>query len=190
MRRRVAVFEKLFGDAEKFVRQNSEQADHLIRTVYWVKELSPCPSKALIIAALMHDIERAFPEGRNPPKDELTVSWSDKECLRWHEDRSSQIASEFLKRHQVSSAFISQVIELIKVHEEGNGDEANILRDADSISFLEVVAPFFISQVPSLFTQQQVREKVDYMYQRITLVEAKRLGRLFYQRALKVLQTI
>ena len=47
----------------RWVRERSPQADHLERTLAWAIELEPDASEEVQIAALSHDMERAFPDG-------------------------------------------------------------------------------------------------------------------------------
>lgn len=56
---------------EDWVKENYRGADHLLRTGYWLKRLNHRADQASMIAAISHDIERAFEEGRTPPIPEL-----------------------------------------------------------------------------------------------------------------------
>ena len=54
----------LFEKTREFVKtsfnKNDTQMVHFDRTVYWIKELKPDVDEAYLIAAVGHDIERAF----------------------------------------------------------------------------------------------------------------------------------
>jgi hypothetical protein len=83
--------------------------------------------------------------------------------------------------------FIAKVKKLIVVHETGGTYDENLIKDADSISFLEVNSPMFINWIPKRLTAEQVREKFNYMFNRITLPKAKDLAKPFYESSLKKL---
>lgn len=174
---------KLFKTTQAWVEKNYFNAEHLVRTVYWVKKLKPSADKALLLAALTHDIERAFEKGREPPSSE-TDNWDNQEYNRWHSRRSAEFASEFLKNAGADNNLIKRVSALVGQHEEGGSEETDILKDADSISFLEVNAPWFIAKIPEKWTKESVKEKIDYMFRRINGEKAKTKAKPFYQKAL------
>lgn len=181
----------LIGKVEKWVRDVYENADHLIRTGYWVKKLNPKASDALYIAAITHDIERAFKEGRKPPSPETKgAKWDDHKYSMFHGKRSAKFVIEFLKKVKAGSNLIKEVSKLVIVHEEGGWKEADILRDADSISFLEVNVPRFISWIPEKLTKEEVREKFDYMFKRIGSNKAKQIAQPFYDQAIIELEKV
>lgn len=174
------LLEKTRGWVEKIYFN----ANHLIRTVYWVKRLNPDASEALVLAALTHDIERAFEEGRKPPSPEFGgAKWDDPVYNKWHSERSAKFVEEFLGRERASPQLIQEVVGLIKQHEFGGSEETNLLRDADSLSFLEVNAPIFISWVPEKLSKEEVKEKLDYMFNRIGGEGARKLAKRLYDKA-------
>lgn len=171
--------------AEKWVDDIYSNADHLLRTGYWIKQLYPKTDDALIIAAITHDVERAFPKGRKPPSPESKgVKWDDRAYSQWHEKRSAKFVGNFLKKNGAPKDLIDKVAKLIIYHEEGGWKEANYLRDADSISFLEINVPLFISRIPKYLSKKEVREKFDYMFRRIGNKEARKIAKPFYKKAL------
>jgi kynurenine formamidase len=110
---------------------------HLERTRDWVVELDPGASEALRIAALTHDIERAFPDPEQ--RWDSAVSWDDPEYNRWHQDRCAEMVARWLDEQGADPALRDEVERLVRVHEEGGWPEADLLQAADSLSFLETM---------------------------------------------------
>jgi hypothetical protein len=186
-------FQKIIKDCEKWVLNIYTNGNHLVRTGYWVRRLDENASPELVIACVTHDIERAFPQGREPRGSSETgagVNWEDKAYNLWHGKRSAKIVGEFLVKKGMDKKFIAKVKRLIVVHEMGGTYEENLIKDADSISFLEINGPLFISWIPKKYTANQVREKFDYMYNRITLPKANNLAKPFYESSLKKLDNL
>jgi hypothetical protein len=177
----------LTEEVRTWIKKKCFNADHMMRAAYWVRKLDPKADEALIIAALAHDAERAFEKNRKPPKDEETVDWDDVEYSLWHGKRSAEIVSEFLRNKGASEELIREVGRLVSVHELGGDRSSDLLKDADSISFLEVVAPQFISWVPKRYSAKDVKKKLDWMFGRITDPKAHRLAKPFYHKAIKKL---
>lgn len=177
---------KLIKEIKDWVEEIYFNANHLVRAAYWVKKLNPKASEAVIIAALTHDIERAFERGRKPPKEEM-AKWDDIEYNLWHGERSAKFVSRFLKKKGAPDKLIKKVSDLVAKHELGGDYQADLVKDADSLSFLEVNAPIFISWVPEKLSRENVRGKLDYMFNRITIPKARKLAEPFYQKAIKEL---
>jgi len=174
----------LYWKTKKWVEKIYFNANHLIRTVYWVKKLNPQASEALVFAALTHDIERAFSEGRKPPIDEFGGKWDSPIYNKWHSKRSAKFVADFFEKQRVDLKLIKRVGGLIKRHEIGGTKEADLLRDADSLSFLEINAPVFISWIPERMSKKSVKGKLDYMFNRIGNPKAKNLAKPFYEKAI------
>jgi hypothetical protein len=177
-------------EAERWVKSIAFNADHLIRTKYWLKKLNPKADSASLIAALTHDIERVFEKGRKPPSPELKgADWEDEEYNLWHGKRSAKFVLGWLKKKGVNDKeFLRKLKRLIVYHEIGGDKEINLIRDADSISFLEIAAPYFISLTPKKLTKEETREKLNYMSGRISNKKAKSLARPFYEKAIRDLE--
>lgn len=159
------------------------QAEHLIRTRDWLLELAPGAGEALVLAALIHDIERHFPGG--PRQDKAESPWDDAEYLHAHSERSAQIAGGWLREHGAAPALVEEVERLIRAHELGGFPEADLLQAADSISFLETLAGIAVSWVrDGVCSPQKAKEKHDWMLERIRLERARELARPFHERAI------
>jgi len=181
----------LIEKVKKWVEENYENADHLLRTGYWVKKLDAKASDALYIAAITHDIERAFKKNRKPPVTEFAdTDWSNQEYDKWHSERSAEFVSQFLKKEGAGKDLIDKTAKLVSHHEHGGWREADILRDADSLSFLEVNVDMFISWIPERLSKENVKEKFDYMYKRIGTEKAKEFAKPLYERAVNKLNEV
>lgn len=122
-------------------------ARHLLRTEDWLLALDPGASERLRIAAVLHDIERAFPDA--DAGWDSACDWDSLEYNRWHQDRCAAIASSWLREQAAPDAFVEEVDALIRVHEDGGWPEANLLQAADSLSFLDTLVPLVVSWVRS-----------------------------------------
>ena len=181
----------LISKVEKWVKEIHSNADHLIRTGYWIKKIYPSANEALIIAAISHDIERAFKEGMESRIDKMKgIKWDDATYSQMHSCRSAKFVEDFLSKQKANPLLIKEVFELVSHHEEGGWKEANYLRDADSISFLETMVPFFISKIPSEISKVEVKQKFDYMFERIGSKKARILARPFYEDSLNKMKLI
>lgn len=95
---------KYYPKAEKFVIDSFTKAGriggipHFQRTVYWLQQLKPDADDALLIAAIAHDVERAFrsPEYEKRFKDS-DEGFLDKDHARYHQTEGAGIIAEYLK---------------------------------------------------------------------------------------------
>jgi len=174
---------ELYQKTKAWVEKIYFNADHLIRTAYWIEELIPKPSEALLLAALTHDIERAFKEGRKPPVSK-TRKWNGQVDNQRHSERSAKFVKDFLEKENAKPDLIKEILRLISHHEEGGWDEADLLRDADSLSFLEINVPFFISRIPKELSKKEVKEKFNYMFMRIGSKKVREIAKPFYKKAM------
>jgi uncharacterized protein DUF4202 len=142
----------LLPAAREWVQEIHPHARHLLRTEDWLLELEPGASERLRIAAVLHDIERAYPD-INATWDSAR-DWDSAAYNRWHQDRCAAVASRWLREHGAGDALVQGVGELIRVHEDGGSREANLLQAADSLSFLDTLVPLVISWVRSGRTER------------------------------------
>jgi hypothetical protein len=120
---------------------------HLLRTEDWAVELDPGASERLRLAAVLHDIERAFPAPGT--SWDSARDWDSHVYNRWHMDRSARIAVRWLREQGASEELVDGVDRLIRVHEDGGWPEADVLQAADSLSFLETLAPLVVGWIES-----------------------------------------
>jgi len=174
----------LFNKTREFVRESFDNDEaqmlHFDRTVYWLKELRPAADEAFLISAIAHDIERAFREDKSG-FDNIRESFKDEEWLLKHSNRGAEILEKFLKEQGAGEGTIEGVKHLVSKHETGGDEEQNLLKDADSLSFVENNAPIFFSRIDKL-GYNRVKEKFDWMYNRISSAKAKELAKPFYDK--------
>jgi hypothetical protein len=180
-------FDVLHARATEWVTRHYSRANHLVETENWLLRLQPEASEALRLAALTHDMERAFP-GPDSPKARSGV---DHEYNRAHSERSARIVGAYLREQDADETLVEDVMKFICAHEYGGWPEANLLQAADSLSFLEVNIAFFLQSIPKDDDgrrREDVRVKFDWMYERIQIPEAQRLAAPYHKAALERLE--
>ena len=184
----------LFLITKKFIKESfgdtnmQSQIKHLLRTAYWVKFLYPKANEALLVAAISHDIDKVF---RKPGYYENMVrsnkGFLKKESIIEHPKRCSKIMEGFLKRNKVKKELIFKIKDFIEKYEIGGNKEQNILKDANSLSFFENNVDVFLSLKKWGSNKQNIRDKFDWMYSRITSRKAKSIAKPWYEKAIKLL---
>lgn len=157
--------------AERWVSDVHPHAPHLVRARDWVVVLDPSASDELRVAAMLHDIERAFPDTTAPW--DPAADWSNPAYLRWHQDRSAAIAGSWLADEGADPVLTAAVESLITVHEDGGWPEADLLQAADSLSFLETLKAVPVAWVRRGISPAVARAKVRFMADRIVVEAAK-----------------
>jgi len=118
-----------------------EDPIHSKNTLEWLLRLKPDADEALQIAALGHDIERAIEERKVRREDYQNYD----EFKRAHASNSAKILAEIMKECTISKELADDSSYLVFHHETGGTRDADILRDADGISFFHVnLAYYFI----------------------------------------------
>jgi hypothetical protein len=135
----------LLTEARGWVQAVHPHAPHLLHTETWLLELDGDAGEGLRLAAVLHDIERAFPDA--DATWDSARDWDSPEYNRWHQDRCARIASDWLRAQGAPDALVAEVDALIRVHEEGGWREADLLQAADSLSFLETMVPLVVGWV-------------------------------------------
>lgn len=115
---------------------------HAENTVEWVKRIYPKADEGLLLAALAHDIERAIAEKKVKRSD---FSNYDK-FKEAHATNSARIVQEIMTLHGINNEFSNDVQQLVRLHEKGGNFRADILRDADALSFFEINLPFYFER--------------------------------------------
>lgn len=150
---------------------------HFDGTVYWMKQLNPNADDYLLVSAIGHDIARSFSN-----KDSVglnTKGFLDEDYLKEHQENGAKILGDFLKTQNCDEDFINKVKNAVSKHEVGGDEDQNLLKDADSISFLENGADIYDSFIKR-FGVNETKNKFDWMYNRITLDKAKQIAKLYY----------
>lgn len=168
--------------AASWVIEVSPQSAHLLRTRDWARRLAPDAGEPLAVAALLHDIERAFPDRSRYP--DPTRHWDDPEYLRWHQTRSAAIGSRWLRTQGATAPLLRHVERLIAAHEVGGWPEADVLQAADSISFLETMAEAAASWSRDEPGPSSGQRKLRQMHDRIRFAPARPHSERFLRVAL------
>jgi hypothetical protein len=160
----------LYNKTIEFVDKSfSVKKPHFERTVFWLEKFLLNATEAHKIAAYAHDIER----GINVEKDRAYLN--------------SEIMEEFLEKNGADRETISKVKHLISSHEFGGDNEQNALMDADSVSFFETNALHFVERRVLVDGYEKIKEKIDWMFNRISTEEHKNFARENYKKSLKIL---
>lgn len=119
-----------------------EDPVHSRNTLEWLLKLKPDADEAQQITALGHDIERAL-EGHKVKR----AGYPDYEGFKSaHSRNSTEILKEIMQECRVPDHIIDDVYCLVCNHETGGNPRADLIRDADSISFFEVNLPLFFER--------------------------------------------
>lgn len=175
----------LYKKVERFVDEATGGSRHLKRTVYWLLRLKPDADDAMLIAAISHDIERAFRDKKSTIVLNSDKGYLDEEHLEYHQKRGAEIISNFLKIQGAEDKLIEKVYHLISKHEVGGDDDQNLIKDADSLSFLENNIDVFLNEQVEKVGKEKVRDKIDWMFERITSEKARKIATIWHDEAIQ-----
>jgi hypothetical protein len=120
-----------------------EDPIHAEDTLSLILELRPDADAALQLAALGHDIERALPETERVNRAEF----SDYDLFKAaHAENSARILRGLLKECNLPPDMVDRIVELVRRHETGGDADADLLKDADSLSFFRVNMPYYLER--------------------------------------------
>lgn len=179
-----AEYLRLRDDALAWIRPYYD-GEHLDRTGHWLLELAPDAPEPLVIAALLHDMERDVPGG--PVLDKQHISWDDPEYNRAHCERSAAIVAGWLVGRGAPHSFVEGVLP-IREHEFGGSLEGDLLQAADSLSWLEVNGRLVWEWVEcGECDVPKARAKLLWMYERIRLDRARPIAEPLLRKTLEKL---
>jgi len=135
----------------------------------------------LRVAAYSHDVER----GLYPYN--IGAFLLDPEVLRNHQENGAIAVYDFLIREGADPGFALKVKNLIRRHEMGGTHEQNILKDADSISYFETNSATHAGWTDK-FSREEIKAKLDWMYDRISSQNAKNIAEPIYKNVLDILE--
>ncbi|GMT43283.1 MAG: hypothetical protein IEMM0003_0102 [bacterium] len=170
-----------------FNQQGKNFLKHLKMTKFYAEKLHKhetgiSADDTLLVASLMHDIERAFIKDKdayNKMYSKKKDGFRNKQFLEYHQKLSAEIASRFLFENGMDQSFVEKVCRMIRNHETGGDFETNILKDADSLAFFETYIDFFLEIQVKRTSKEIVADKLDWTYNRITFDYAKELASEF-----------
>jgi len=120
----------------------TEDPLHAINTLVWLRRLDPGADAALCLAAYAHDIDRADESTKTRRED-----FDDYDAFKAaHARHGADIVGTILREEGLSEAFVHDCCDLICRHEVGGTPRADLLRDADSISYFDVNLPFYFQR--------------------------------------------
>ena len=118
---------------------NPEDPIHTINTLEWMIKLEPQADEALKIAALGHDIERAI--SKRKIKRENYTNYE--EFKKAHALNSAEVLNKLMETFKVKKELREEIFYLVNHHETGGNKRANLLKNADSLSFFQVNLPYY-----------------------------------------------
>jgi hypothetical protein len=155
---------------------------HLRRASEWLLRLAPDAAEPLVLAALLHDMERDVPGG--PRLDMRRQRWDDPAYNRAHCERSVAVVGGWLRGRRASQRFVDGV-QPIREHELGGSPEGDLLQAADSLSWLEVNVPLAARWVEEgACDAEKARDKLRWMSERIRLERARATAQAYLTTAL------
>jgi kynurenine formamidase len=175
--------------AQEWIADVHPHARHLQRTLDWLLVLDADASEAARIAAVTHDIERAYPDGA--AGWDSARDWDSPGYNRWHQDRCADIVAGGLRERGASEELTGEVAGLVRVHEDGGWLEANLVQAADSLSFLETMVPLVTGWVESgRASRERAEGKLRHSVERISadLPRARGIGEAMLAPALSRLR--
>ena len=120
-----------------------EDPAHAENTLAWLLRLAPEADAALRIAALAHDIDRALPEGERVRR----ADFDDYDAFKAaHARNGARVLEDILRECGAPEPLIREACRLVALHEFGGDPRANLLRDADSLSFYETNLPLYLAR--------------------------------------------
>lgn len=115
-----------------------EDPIHAENTLQWLLKIKPDADDALQIAALAHDIDRA--SDKKVKRDDYEDY---DEFKAAHAKHGANILRGILEAHDVCCHIVDKACHLVLHHEVGGDPEADVLKDADSISYFDSNLPLY-----------------------------------------------
>jgi hypothetical protein len=147
----LAIHEGLYDRSQPLLAADH---DHTLDTWQWLLRLGSSASFALQVAALFHDVERLHSEARARTEHEARdyAEWK-----RAHARSGADIASRILSDAGIEARTVSRIHSLVAGHEDpGGGLEAQLLADADALSFFSLNSSGFLSYFGAAHTAKKV----------------------------------
>ena len=156
--------------------------DHLTRAGDWMGVLAP-ERTDLIVAALLHDMERSVPGG--PKLDMATTPWDDRAYNETHTGRSAEIVPAWLAGQGASERLCAAVVRPIREHEFGGSPDGDLMQACDSVSFLETNVELVVSWARrGMCTAPKARRKLEWMGDRVRHPAGREIAAAYKDRAL------
>jgi hypothetical protein len=174
----LALRPRIFGWIEDYYDR-----DHLTRAGDWMLTVEPQAPEYLVVAALLHDLERKVPGG--PQLEFATVPWSDRGYNDAHTGRSAVVVPAWLTAFGADPELALAVAQPIREHEFGGSPDGDLMQAADSISFLETNVGLVAGWAGSgRCTPDKALEKLRWMGERVRHPEGSQIARRYMERAI------
>lgn len=163
---------------------------HLFLTESWVQKIDPEAVFTVRMAALTHEVDCSFlPVDASPYHLDSEFSPDSYGQSRIESSKhSAKIVGEFLRRLGVARKDRRRIRTLIRCHVTHSWHEFSLIRAADSLSFLEVEAPFLIDSIPQGLKGSEIEWLLARMYHRIGFLAAEKEAEQLYLHAMAQLQ--
>ena len=147
------AIEKVKKEINKIVMESPfpEEPFHSINTLEWILKLKPDADTALQIAAIGHDIERAYDDKRLSAANFETYD----EYKQAHALNSAEILAKLMEECGVEQKVVDDVAHLVAHHETGGDEREELLKNADAISFFHVSLPLYFDRKGSSNTRRR-----------------------------------
>ncbi len=151
-----------------------------MRTLDWLEILASDARGPVRLAALLHDIERATPDLDSP--FDAACDWHRDAYIDYHQGRCAAHLTAWMTGRGATQEETVAAVAIVAVHERGGWPDADLVQAADSLSFIETMVPVFVEWVATgRSSAQSARAKLDHMWHRIRVPEARDLGRELYE---------
>jgi len=137
-----------------------EDPVHSRNTLKWLLKLKPDADEALQITALGHDIERALEKQKVKRADFQDYC----EFKAAHAHNSAEILMDVMHECNMPKQIMKDVYHLTYHHETGGGSRADLIKDADSLSFFEVNLPHYFERNSS----EETKRRCIWSYKRLS----------------------
>jgi len=173
---------------KKFIDDSfGKKKPHFENTIYWLKKLKPDADEPMLIAAYAHDAARISFRPDSIPRFWKKHEWNEPEYLKKHQEYSEKIIVNFLKKENYEENKIKRIAKMVRYHEVGGSPESDLIKDADSLSYLDVNVKLHLKLLGDYLGKEKMKKKFDFMYNRISSKKGKELAKPMYEKALKTL---
>jgi len=150
-----------------------EDPRHADNTLEWLLHLEPDAGEALQLAALAHDIDRAIEAVKVRLAD-----FDDYDAFKAaHARHGAELLRPILTACGVARDIVDEACRLVEVHEVGGDPDADLLKDADSISYFDVNLPLYYQREG----RAETKRRSLWGYQRLSVRARKIVENISYE---------
>lgn len=150
-----------------------EDPGHSENTLEWILKLNPKAGQALQLTALAHDIDRAVETQKVRRSD-----YNDYDAFKAaHARNGAKILRVILKECGVDKSITEEACRLVTLHEVGGDPDADLLKDADAISYFEFNLPLYYGREG----WEETKRRSIWGYRRLSNTSKKIVQRITYK---------